>query len=482
MTDIVPVLLAGGSGSRLWPTSRQSYPKQFSDLTGGGCSLLQSSLKRVEGINGTRPWIVVTGDDYRFLVAQQMAESGYQKATILLEPAPRNTAPAVAIAALEAQSLYTDPFLLIQTADHLVRDVEAFAMAVADAAAAESPFILFGVEPTRPETGYGYIECGDKDHRTHHVASFKEKPNIETAKQYLAAGNFLWNSGMFLINARAYLEVLERLEPELLRACVAAHERAQDDLDFKRIDRASFEASPSISIDYAVMEKLDDLRVVPYSGDWSDVGAWDVVADVGAPDSEGNTIDGDGIVLNSRDSYIRAESRLVAGIGLNNLLVIETRDAVLVADRNSAQDVKQLVETLKDMGRPEATMHQKVYRPWGSYETLALGSRFQVKKITVNPAASLSLQMHHHRAEHWIVVSGTAEVEVGEKSQIMIEDESVYIPIGSKHRLTNPGKLPLILIEVQSGGYLGEDDIVRFDDVYGRVEGDDAKDRSIESK
>lgn len=482
MTDIVPVLLAGGSGSRLWPTSRQSYPKQFSDLTGGGCSLLQSSLKRVEGINGTRPWIVVTGDDYRFLVAQQMAESGYQKATILLEPAPRNTAPAVAIAALEAQSLYTDPFLLIQTADHLVRDVEAFAMAVADAAAAESPFILFGVEPTRPETGYGYIECGDKDHRTHRVASFKEKPNIETAKQYLAAGNFLWNSGMFLINARAYLEVLERLEPELLRACVAAHERAQDDLDFKRIDRASFEATPSISIDYAVMEKLNDLRVVPYSGDWSDVGAWDVVADVGAPDSEGNTIDGDGIVLNSRDSYIRAESRLVAGIGLNNLLVIETRDAVLVADRNSAQDVKQLVETLKDMGRPEATMHQKVYRPWGSYETLALGSRFQVKKITVNPGASLSLQMHHHRAEHWIVVSGTAEVEVGKTSQIMTEDESVYIPIGSKHRLTNPGKLPLILIEVQSGGYLGEDDIVRFDDVYGRVEGDDAKDRSIESK
>jgi mannose-1-phosphate guanylyltransferase/mannose-6-phosphate isomerase len=468
MTTLVPVLLAGGSGTRLWPTSRKSYPKQFVDLTASGDSFLQATLKRTSAIRDASPWVIVTGEDYRFLVAQQARESGASIGSILLEPVARNTAPAIALAAFEALAQHTEPKLLIQTADHFIKDLDAFGQVIAHAFESTAPFVLFGVQPTRPETGYGYIECGESIGEEFIVASFKEKPDLTTAEAYLGSGTYLWNSGMFMLDAKAYLDALQAFEPLIYAACEKAYAQAIGDLDFKRVDSTAFAESPSVSIDYAVMERVENLHVIPYQGDWSDVGAWDSVATLAEHDEMGNAIQGDGLLVDSQNTFVRAESRLVTGIGLENLVVIETRDAVLVADSSKTQHVKDLVDRLKSQNRKEATEHQKMYRPWGSYETLVLGNRFQVKQIVVNPGASLSLQMHHHRAEHWVVVSGTAEVQVGDAIQMLTEDQSVYIPIGSKHRLTNPGKLPLTLIEVQSGGYLGEDDIVRFDDVYGR--------------
>jgi mannose-1-phosphate guanylyltransferase/mannose-6-phosphate isomerase len=468
MTTLVPVLLAGGSGTRLWPTSRKSYPKQFVDLTGSGDSFLQSSLKRSAVMPNACPWIIVTGEDYRFLVAQQAKEADVSIGSILLEPSARNTAPAIVLAAFEALALHDSPKLLVQTADHHIKDLNAFGDVIGQAFQSTAPFVLFGVKPTHPETGYGYIECGEAQGNELLVSSFKEKPDLETAEAYLKSGNYLWNSGMFMLDAQAYLDALKTFEPSMYEACEKAYQNASSDLDFKRVDSNAFGKSPSLSIDYAVMERIKNLHVIPYLGDWSDVGAWDAVTTFANQDEAGNAIQGDGVLLESSNTLIRAESRLVTGIGLENLVVIETRDAVLVADATKTQHVKDLVEVLKSRNRKEATEHQKIYRPWGCYETLVLGERFQVKQIVVNPGASLSLQMHHHRAEHWVVVSGTAEVQVDDGIQMLTEDQSVYIPIGSKHRLTNPGKLPLTLIEVQSGGYLGEDDIVRFDDFYGR--------------
>ena len=468
MSILVPVLLAGGSGTRLWPTSRKSYPKQFVDLTGSGDSFLQSSLKRSQVIPTACPWIIVTSEEYRFLVAQQTKETEMQVGSILLEPVARNTAPAIALAALEALEKHESPKLLIQTSDHYIQDLEAFSKVVTEAFESETPFVLFGVKPTRPETGYGYIECGEVRGTQFLVSSFQEKPDLTTAESYLHTGNFLWNSGMFMLDADAYLQALQTFEPLIYQACKQAFDSATSDLDFKRVDEKAFATSPSISIDHAVMERVQDLLVIPYHGDWSDVGNWHSVAELIAQDSNGNAIQGDGVLIESENTFIRSESRLVTGIGLNDLVVVETHDAVLVADASQIQEVKMLVDTLKSSGRKEATEHQKMYRPWGSYQTLVMGDRFQVKQIVVNPGASLSLQMHHHRAEHWVAVSGTAEVQVDDSIQMLTKDQSVYIPIGSKHRLTNPGKLPLTLIEVQSGSYLGEDDIVRFDDVYGR--------------
>jgi mannose-1-phosphate guanylyltransferase/mannose-6-phosphate isomerase len=468
MTTLVPVLLAGGSGTRLWPTSRKSYPKQFVDLTGSGDSFLQSSLKRSEVMPEAAPWIIVTGEDYRFLVAQQANETEIKVGSILLEPVARNTAPAIALAAFEALANHQSPKLLVQTADHYIEDLEAFGVVVREAFESEAPFILFGVKPTRPETGYGYIECGSAESSAFIVKSFKEKPDLTAAESYLNAGNYLWNSGMFMLDTEAYLEALQQFEPAIFEACQRAYQNASSDLDFKRVDSATFSDSPSVSIDYAVMERLENLHVLPYQGDWSDVGSWDSVASLADQDAEGNAIQGDGVLLDSQNTFIRAESRLVTGIGLDNLVVIETRDAVLIADATNTQRVKELVDSLKSEDRKEATEHQRMYRPWGSYETLVLGDRFQVKEIVVNPGASLSLQMHHHRAEHWIVVSGTAKVQVDDTIELLSENQSAYIPIGSKHRLSNTGKIPLIVIEVQSGGYVGEDDIVRFDDIYMR--------------
>ena len=468
MTSLVPVLLAGGSGTRLWPTSRESYPKQFVDLTGSGDSFLQLSLKRSVVMPNACPWIIVTTEDYRFLVAQQAKEAAVPIGPILLEPLARNTAPAIALAAFEALELHDSPKLLVQTADHFIKDLNAFGEVVGQAFQSTAPFVLFGVKPTYPETGYGYIECGEAQGTEFLVSSFTEKPDLETAEAYLKSGNYFWNSGMFMLDAKAYLDALKTFNLRMYETCEKAYQKASSDLDFKRVDSEAFGKSPSLSIDYAVMERIKNLHVIPYLGDWSDVGAWDAVITLANQDQAGNAIQGNGVLLDSSNTLIRAESRLVTGIGLENLVVIETRDAVLVADATKTQHVKDLVEVLKAQSRKEATEHQKMYRPWGSYETLVLGDRFQVKQIVVNPGASLSLQMHHHRAEHWVVVSGTAEVQVDEGIRMLTEDQSVYIPIGSMHRLTNPGKLPLTLIEVQSGGYLGEDDIVRFDDVYGR--------------
>lgn len=471
MSTLVPVLLAGGSGTRLWPTSRKSYPKQFVDLADSGRSLLQATLKRAEVMNDPEPWIIVTSEDYRFLVAQQAQEVSAEIGSILLEPSARNTAPAIALAALDALSRYEQPKLIVQTADHHIENVERFGAAITKALTSEEPFVLFGVKPTHPETGYGYIEV-DHNHAAHEISrvdSFKEKPDHQTAQQYVQAGNYLWNSGMFLLDAERYLRALEQFEPGVFAACAAAFATSQVDLDFTRIDAVLFAESPSISIDYAVMERLDTLHVMPYDGDWSDVGAWDAVANLTPTAPDGNTTQGETVLIDSSNTFVRAESRLVAGIGLDHLVIVETRDAVLVADSRKTQDVKKLVDSLKASGHKVATEHQKMYRPWGSYETLVLGTRFQVKQIIVNPGSSLSLQMHHHRAEHWVVVSGTAEVQVNDTTKLMTEDQSIYIPIGATHRLTNPGKLPLTLIEVQSGGYLGEDDIVRFEDVYGRT-------------
>lgn len=468
MTTIVPVLLAGGRGTRLWPTSRKSYPKQFVDLIGSGSSFLQASLKRSQAIPNVCPWIIVTGEEYRFVVAQQAKETGEAIGSIILEPSARNTAPAIGLAAFKALALYDSPRLLVQTADHYISDLDAFGTVITQAYNSAAPFILFGVEPTRPETGYGYIEYGEQRGDIFLVSSFKEKPAADTAKAYLKSGKYLWNSGIFMLDARAYLEALAKFEPAVYFACNKAYANVEIDLDFERVDSDSFMRSPSISIDFAILERLENLHVIPYRGDWSDVGTWDSVANLLERDGAGNTIQGTGVLLNCKNTFIRSESRLVTVVGLENLIVIETPDAILVADATKMQDVKELVDILNVRNHKETTEHRKVYRPWGFYETLISGERFQVKQIVVNPKASLSLQMHYHRAEHWIIVSGTAEVLLDDEVRMLTEDQSIYIPVGSTHRLTNPSLSPITIIEVQSGSYLSEDDIVRLNDVYGR--------------
>jgi len=468
VANLVPVLLAGGSGTRLWPTSRKSYPKQFADLLVSGDSLLQAAIRRSVVLPNASPWIIVTGEDYRFLVAQQANETGIAVDSIVLEPEGRNTAPAIALAAFEAIEFYDSPKLLVQTADHCISDLKAFEAATTQAYRLAAPFILFGVKPTRPETGYGYIECGTSSTDEFLAASFTEKPGSEMAKKYLESGNYLWNSGMFLLDAAEYLDALKTFEPSIYKACRKAHQNAVGDLDFKRVDRDEFIKSPSASIDCAVIERLAQVHVIPYRGDWSDVGSWDSLASLTNQDNHGNAVQGDGILLDSVNTFVRAESRLVAGIGLEDIIVIETRDAVLISDRANTQNVRKLVDLLKSKGRNEATTHQKNYRPWGFYETLIVGDRFQVKQIVVNPKAKLSLQIHQYRAEHWVIVSGVAEVQVDESIFTLHENQSTYIPVNRKHRLTNPAQIPLTLIEVQSGNYLGEDDIFRLDDIYGR--------------
>jgi mannose-1-phosphate guanylyltransferase/mannose-6-phosphate isomerase len=467
---LIPVILSGGVGSRLWPVSRELYPKQFLPLTGEN-SLLFQTLARAAGVSGVGQPIVVCNDEHRFLVAEQLRIGGVKAAAILLEPEGKNTAPAVAAAALQAQAIDPKAVLLVLPADHVIRDTAAFADAVTTGMkAAEAGYLVtFGIVPTAPETGYGYIQTGDEwNDGIRQLQQFVEKPNRETAERYLASGEYLWNSGMFLLRADVFLQELEQHAPAILAAVRKALDAARSDLDFSRLDATAFAMCPSDSIDYAVMERTRRGMVVPLSCGWSDVGSWSSLWEVEPKSEADNVLIGDVLLHDVDSSYIRSESRLVAAIGLHDVVIVETSDAVLVADKNRVQDVKHIVNALKKAKRDEATSHKRVYRPWGSYESLVNAHRFQVKRIVVNPGQQLSLQMHHHRAEHWIVVSGTAKVTCGEKEFLLSEDQSTYIPLGNRHRLSNPGVIPLELIEVQTGSYLGEDDIVRFQDVYGR--------------
>ena len=464
---MIPVILSGGSGTRLWPLSREAYPKQFLPLAGSD-TMLQATWKRVAPLASSAP-ILVANEDHRFMVAEQLRESGCTPAAILLEPVGRNTAPAIAVAALQARADGTDPLLLVLPSDHVITDAAAFRTAVAEAAAAAEAgkLVTFGIVPTGPETGYGYIKATAGE-GVRAVERFVEKPDAATAQGYVASGEYFWNSGMFLFKASRYLEELGRHQPAILAACRAAFEGARRDQDFVRLDKAAFAACPSDSIDYAVMEKTADAAVLPISVGWNDVGSWSALWEVAEQDGNGNAHHGDVVALDCRNTLAWGDGRLVAMIGLEDVVVVDTDDSVLVAHKDHVQDVKTVVAQLKAAGRSEPTLHRKVYRPWGAYDSIDMGPRHQVKRITVKPGAALSLQMHHHRAEHWIVVSGTAEVTRGDEVLLLSENQSTYIPLGVTHRLRNPGKVPLELIEVQSGSYLGEDDIVRFEDVYGR--------------
>ena len=460
-----PVILAGGSGTRLWPLSRSLYPKQFLKLNSDK-SLLQNTIERALAACGGR-LMVVCNEDHRFLTAEQMQEFGVD-GSILLEPVARNTAPAIALAALHALNQHKDATITVLSADHVISDVVQFSKHVEEAlnCARDGALVTFGVVPDRPETGYGYIKA--KGDGISEIASFEEKPDAETAKKYVDSGDYYWNSGMFVFKAGAYLDSLKRFAPQMLASCTSAYENAVEDLDFIRVDAESFAECESISVDYAVMEKADNAMVVPFKAGWSDIGSWDAVHDISEKDENGNASSGDAMLVESENCYVNASSRLVAGLGLENVSIIETSDCVLVTNNEYAQEAKKIAGMLKEAGRNEADTHSKCFRPWGSYQTLNLGTRFQVKRITVKPGAQLSLQKHHHRAEHWIVVEGTAIVTCDDKEIMLSENQSTYLPLGAMHRLENPGKIPLELIEVQSGSYLGEDDIVRYDDVYGR--------------
>ncbi|MCV2401630.1 mannose-1-phosphate guanylyltransferase/mannose-6-phosphate isomerase [Marinomonas sp. C2222] len=463
---IIPVILSGGVGSRLWPLSREHFPKQCLPLTDAQFSLLQQTANRTNDLDVSSP-IIVCNEDHRFLIAQQLQEIGVKGASIILEPKGRNTAPAIALAALEAKyKEHEDTLLLVLPADHVIRDIKAFETAIEKATelAKSASLVTFGIQPTRPETGYGYIRSGEN----YTVAEFVEKPNLVTAEQYLASGDFLWNSGMFLFSAQVYLEELATHRNDISQAVSQAYAQRNADMDFVRVDEKLFSACPSESIDYAVMELTKKAKVVPYVGDWSDIGAWDALYDYTEKDKDQNVLLGDVMSEGSSNCLIRSESRLVAAVGVQDLVVVETADAVLVMDKNNAQDVKKIVKRIQSEGREEHMYHTTVHRPWGTYQTVDLGDRHQVKRIMVKPGEKLSVQMHHHRAEHWVVVSGTAKVQNGDNEILLTENESTYIPVGVVHALENPGKIPLQLVEVQSGSYLGEDDIVRFSDRYGR--------------
>lgn len=468
MSAIVPVILCGGSGTRLWPLSRETYPKQFVEL-GDGRTLFKDTVRRVHGTATCLEPVVVCNESHRFYVTAELYECGVT-GKILLEPAPRNTAPAIALAAFALREEQDDQLMLVLPSDHAIGDEEDFRAGVAQAAllAEQGRIVTFGVAPASPETGFGYIEQGEALGGGYQVARFVEKPNMEKASAMLAQGGFLWNSGMFLLRASVYLAELEHFAPEIFAACRTAWEKRNEDGAFCRPEREAFLAAPANSIDYAVMEHTRLAAVVPLHTAWSDLGSWEAFYQAGPADAGGNVCAGDVLTEDAEGCYFNATHRLLAAIGVRDLVVVETQDAVLVAPRDKVQEVKKIVGRLQREGRPECKHHPLVYRPWGSYETLVLGGRFQVKRIIVNPGAELSLQMHHHRAEHWVVVSGTAEVTNGDVVRLFSENQSTYIPVGTKHRLKNPGVIPLVLIEIQSGAYLGEDDIVRFADVYGR--------------
>jgi mannose-1-phosphate guanylyltransferase / mannose-6-phosphate isomerase len=467
-----PVVLSGGSGSRLWPLSRGLFPKQLLALAGEN-SLIQDTVLRAKAIDCFAP-IIICNAEHRFLIAEQMRAANVAPARIVLEPAGRNTAPAVAIAALMIAETDPNGIALVMPADHIVRNRTKFAESVASAmAAAERGYLVtFGIAPNAPETGYGYVQRGDALQDlagTFAVKRFVEKPDAATAASYIAAGDYSWNSGMFVFKASVFLEELGRLEPDMLANCRAALAQGKSDLDFFRLASDPFQACKSISVDYAVMERTSRAAVVPVEMGWSDIGSWESLWDTGGQDETGNVIKGDVLHHATRNSYLRSEGPMVAAVGLEDVVVVAMQDAVLVSHKNASQDVKRIVELIEKSGRDLHTTHRKVYRPWGSYESIDNGEKYQVKHIIVNPGAKLSLQMHHKRAEHWIVVSGNAQVTCDDKVFPLTENQSTYIPLGAKHRLENTGSQPLHLIEVQSGSYLGEDDIVRFEDTYGRT-------------
>ncbi|WHI50751.1 mannose-1-phosphate guanylyltransferase/mannose-6-phosphate isomerase [Microbulbifer sp. MLAF003] len=467
---MIPVILCGGTGSRLWPLSREAYPKQFLPLIGSE-TMLQATVRRLEGIQQLQAPILVCNEEHRFAAAEQLQEIGHGTQSILLEPCARNTAPAIALAALAALEGGDDPLLLVLPADHAVADVTTFQEAVqsASALAEQGHLVTFGIVPTRAETGYGYIRRGELlTAKAWKVAEFVEKPDSQAAESYLTGGEHCWNSGMFLFRASRYLEELGQHRGDILTACREAYKGAVRDLDFTRVNKVAFAACADESVDYAVMELTESAAVVPMDAGWSDVGSWLGLWELAERDTDDNLLHGDILLEESEGCLVRSESRLVSLLGVKDLIVVDTDDALLIAEKQRVQEVKKLVNSLKRSGRSEAQRHRKVYRPWGYYDSIDAGPRFQVKRIVVKPGQQLSLQMHHHRAEHWIVVRGTAKVTRGEEELLITENQSTYIPLGVVHRLENPGTIPLELIEVQSGSYLGEDDIVRFDDDYGR--------------
>jgi len=472
---IVPVILAGGAGTRLWPLSRQLHPKQVLQLAGPG-TMIQETLGRLEGLEDLAPPIVICNDNHRFMIAEQLREKGIQPGAIILEPMGKNTAPAIAVAAMQASQRGKDPILLVLPADHHIgrpdrlREVVAAGQALAEV----GRLVTFGIVPTTPETGYGYIKQGglldvfSADARACEIEAFVEKPDHATAEGYLASGDYLWNSGMFLFRSSVLLSEMRRLAPEMVAACEEAINAGREDLDFFRLDRVAFEACPADSIDYAVMEKTALGAMLPLDAGWSDLGSWEALWEVGAKDAEANVARGDTLLHDVTRSVVHAEHRLVAAVGVDQHIIVETADAVFVCPRARAQDVKHLVTRLKHQQRPETERHRKVYRPWGTVDSIITSERFQVKRLIVRPEARISRQQHKHRAEHWVVVKGTALVQRGKEEFILREDASTYIPTGTPHRLTNPGQTPLEIIEVRTGGYLEEDDITRFEDDYGR--------------
>jgi mannose-1-phosphate guanylyltransferase/mannose-6-phosphate isomerase len=485
-TLLQPVVLSGGSGTRLWPLSREKYPKQLLSLVGND-SLLQATVRRVLGVQNAelaQP-MVVCNEEYRFVIAEQLRLLGLQ-GTVVLEPFGRNTAPALTIAALAAIKNGSDPVLLVMPADHVITDVAAFQSVVSQgvALAAQGAVVTFGITPDAPETGYGYIQSGAvysdaAATGARVIARFVEKPDLATAQTYLADGSYLWNSGLFMMRASVWLAAMGQCRADILAACQSAWDQGKTDGEFVRVGKDAFAQCPSDSIDYAVMERIAGASnaaagnlppgvVLPLSAGWSDVGAWDALWQVLPKDSRGNVSQGDVLLHDCDNTLALSEGRLIACVGVSDLVVVETADALLVSHKDKTQDVKKIVDALKAKGRSESSIHRKVFRPWGSYDGVDAGERFQVKRIVVKPGGTLSLQMHHHRAEHWIVVSGTARVTCGDKTFLLSENESTFIPLGTTHRLENPGRVPLEMIEVQSGSYLGEDDIVRFEDVYGR--------------
>lgn len=466
---MIPVILSGGSGTRLWPLSRRHYPKQFLPLVSSH-TMIQETLLRLTGIAGLQAPIAVCNEDHRFMMAEQLRQIDVNPSAIILEPLGRNTAPAVALAALSAES--EDDVLLVLPADHVIENIQVFQQAVNQARVlAEQGFLVtFGIVPTEPETGYGYIKRSTEAvDAAYKVASFVEKPNLETAKSYLESGDYYWNSGMFAFTAGSFLKELEMFNPDMLEKCQLALKSAKIDMDFVRLDKEIFASCPSDSIDYAVMEKTAKAVVIPMDAAWNDVGSWSALWDVTAKDSSGNAIMGDVFTVNTHNSFIHAHSKLVTVVGLDNVIVVETDDAVMIAAKDKVQDVKDIVDQLKAQSRSEADIHRKAYRPWGHYDLVDTGERHQTKRIVVKPGAKLSLQKHHHRAEHWVVVKGTALITKGDEQILISENESTYIPLGVVHCLENPGVIPLEIVEVQSGSYLGEDDIIRFNDQYGRV-------------